>query len=219
VTVKPLSGGLNDAPSAGHQAALSKPSAADEAELLGRLRAGDERAFEVLIRESTPHLLEVARRYFRCESDAEDAVQDAFLSAFRAIDRFEGGSRLSTWLHRITINACLMKLRASSRRPAESIEDLLPTFDETGHHVRTPTTWRAGETLEAAEMRELVRSCIDRLPEPFRMALMLRDIEGLETKEAAEMLGLTEAALKTRLHRARQALRTLLDPIMRGARE
>jgi RNA polymerase sigma-70 factor (ECF subfamily) len=148
------------------------------------------------------------------EEDARDAVQDAFLSAFKAIGTFSGGAKISTWLHRIVINACLMKLRTRKRRPEVAIEEFLPTFLADGHQTRPTTAWR--ETAEQAaarrEVRELVRAAIDRLPEQFRTVLVLRDIEGLETGEAAELLGMKPEALKTRLHRARQALRGLLDP-------
>jgi len=96
-----------------------------EATMLDRLRAKDERAFEMLVRAYGGRMLAVARRLLRSEDDAADAVQEAFLAAFKSIDRFRGAARLSTWLHRIVVNAVLMKLRASSRRPEETIEDLL----------------------------------------------------------------------------------------------
>ena len=157
-------------------------------------------------------LLSVARRYLRSEEDARDAVQEGFVAAFRAIARFEGGSSLSTWLHRIVINACLMKLRSSRRRPETSIEDLLPKFDESGHRVAEPEEWResAETALQRSQTRRRVREAIDRLPEAYRSVLMLRDIEELSTAETARMLNVTENAVKIRLHRARQALRTLL---------
>ena len=187
-------------------------SFAAEAELLERLRQGDEEACERLVREQSGRLLAVARRYLRSEEDARDAVQDAFVAAFRSIGRFQGGSSLSTWLHRIAINACLMKLRSSRRRPEASIEDLLPRFDETGHRVAEPEEWRdsAEESIDRSQTRRLVREAIGRLPERYRTILMLRDIEELSTAEAAGILGLSENAVKIRLHRARQALRTVL---------
>jgi RNA polymerase sigma-70 factor (ECF subfamily) len=185
---------------------------AAEAEFLERLRRGDEEACEKLVREHTARLLAVARRYLRSEEDARDAVQEGFVAAFRSIGRFQGGSSVSTWLHRIVINACLMKLRSSRRRPEASIEDLLPRFDETGHRVAEPEEWRdsAEESIDREQTRRRVREAIDRLPQTYRSVLMLRDIEELSTAEAADTLGLTENAVKIRLHRARQALRTLL---------
>ena len=187
-----------------------------EAALAARLKAGDAAAFETLVREHGPRLLAVIRRYLPEESDAHDALQDAFLSAFKAMGTFEGGSRLSTWLHRIAVNAALMRLRTARRRPACSMEDLLPKFDETGHHQVAPATWDepAAGGMEREETLRTVRSCIEQLPEMFREVIVMRDIEGLDTAATAEALGMTEAAVKTRLHRARQALRALLDPHM-----
>jgi RNA polymerase sigma-70 factor (ECF subfamily) len=155
----------------------------------------------------------------RSDEDARDAVQDAFLSAFRSLDGFQGDALVSTWLHRIVVNACLMKLRTKRRRPEESIEDLLPGFLEDGHQAQPAAQWKeSGDDLLAREeTRTLVRACIDRLPEAHRTILILRDVEELDTDETAALLGLTSSAVKTRLHRARQALRTLLDPHLRGA--
>ena len=90
---------------------------ADDAALVARLRNGDSRAFEELVRRDTPRLLRVARRFLDSEEDARDAVQDAFVSAFRSISKFDSTALLSTWLHRIVINACLMKLRTRRRKP------------------------------------------------------------------------------------------------------
>ncbi len=184
----------------------------NEAALIERLRAGEESACELLVREHTGRLLAVARRYVRNEEDARDAVQEAFISAFRSIGRFQGGSSISTWLHRIAINACLMKLRSARRHAETSIEDLLPRFDATGHRVSTGEQWPESveAALESRQTRERVRAAIERLPEKYRRVILLRDIEELSTEEAAGLLELTENAVKIRLHRARQALRTLL---------
>ena len=191
----------------------SPEAAASEAELLRGLQAGEDAAFERLVRLYSGRMLAVARRFLPNEEDASDAVQDAFLSAFRAIDRFQGEARLSTWLHRIVVNACLMKLRTRRRRPEGKIEDLLPGFLEDGHFERPGAPWqeRADVLLESAENQKLVREAIALLPENYRTVLLLRDIEGFDTQQTAEELGMTTAAVKTRLHRARQALRTLLD--------
>jgi RNA polymerase sigma-70 factor (ECF subfamily) len=179
---------------------------------LAALRARDPDAVELLVRAESPRLLGVARRLLRNEADARDAVQDAFLSALQGLDKFEGGAALATWLHRIVVNAALMKLRSRRRRPEASIEDLLPSFVEDGHHAVHPRPWLAADALvERREVRELVRSCIDRLPCRYRTVLLLRDIEELDTADTAKILGLSAAAVKVRLHRARQALRALLD--------
>ncbi len=196
---------------------VAEGAQAGEADLVARLRAGSDAAYEELVRAQGARLLAVARRLLRSEEDARDAVQDAFISAFRAIDRFEGGSRLSTWLHRIVVNAALMKLRSQQRKPETSIEDLLPRFLEDGHFAEPPAEWQqsADQALERRETRELVRQAIDGLPANYRTVLLLRDIEGLDTAETAEALGVTANAVKIRLHRARQALREQLDEHMR----
>lgn len=181
--------------------------------LLERLRAGEDAAFRELVQANTGPMLAVARRFLRNEDDARDAVQDAFLSAFRALDRFAGDALLSTWLHRITINACLMKLRTRRRRPEGSIDDLLPGFLEDGRLAGADEPWdeQADEILETKQNRALVTEAIDRLPDIYRTVLILRDIEGFDTEQTAQALELTVPAVKTRLHRARQALKGLLD--------
>ncbi len=186
----------------------------DDAALLERLRRGEEAAFEELVRTYGSRMLAVARRFLSNEEDARDAVQDAFLSAFRSIGRFEGQARLSTWLHRIVVNAALMKLRTRRRKPEQSIEELLPGFLEDGHLAQPALEWRkaAEDPVEREQLRALLRESIDRLPEGYRNVLLLRDIEELDTEETARMMNISVAAVKTRLHRARLALRGLLEP-------
>lgn len=188
--------------------------------LLERLRAGDEMAYEELVRHEGRHLLAVARRLLRNEEDAQDAVQQAFLSAFRALPSFNGQSRLTTWLHRIVTNAALMKLRSRGRQHEDSIEDLLPAFLEDGHHTAQFSEWTlpAESKLLRRETRAHVRSAIDKLPDTYRTVLLLRDIEELNTEETAQILAVTPNTVKIRLHRARQALLKLLQPTMDTSR-
>lgn len=188
-----------------------------EASLVALLREGDPGAFETLVRTHMPMMLRVARRFMRSEEDARDVVQDAFVSAFRSIGKFGSNARLSTWLHRIVVNASLMRLRTQRRHPEEDIEEYLPRFKEDGHQLPRSEDWtETAETiLQRTELAGIVRAAIDRLPDTYREVLLLRDIEELSGEEAAETLGVTSNAVKVRLHRARQALRTLLDPYMR----
>ena len=162
----------------------------------------------------------MARRLLGNDDEARDALQDAFISVFRSIRNFEAGSRLSTWLHRVVVNAALMKLRTRRRHPEEEIEKYLPLFQEDGHQIVPSVEWmESAETaLQRKEMRQLVRAAIDRLPDTYRTVLLLRDIEEMNTEETAEILGISTTAAKLRLHRARQALRSQLDPQMRGSR-
>jgi RNA polymerase sigma-70 factor, ECF subfamily len=189
-----------------------------EIELVARLRAGEESAYITLVSDYGGRMLLVARRILNNEDDARDAVQDAFLSAFRSIDRFAGEAKLATWLHRITVNAALAKLRTQKRKPLRSIDDLLPTFVADGHEANPGAPWRVSgiAAAEQAETRNAVRAAIDQLPELYRTVLVLRDLEEVSTEDTAAMLGVTTNVVKTRLHRARQALRTLLDPVFRG---
>lgn len=184
----------------------------DESLLIARLRDGDERAYEELVRTHGGRLLAVCRRMLRNEEDARDAVQQTFLSAFRALATFHGTSRIATWLHRIAVNTALMKLRSRSRRPEDPIEELLPRFREDGHHAETWSDFGAPADvlLEQREVRGRVRAAIDRLPESYRTVLLLRDIEELDTVATAELLGVSANAVKIKLHRARQALARLL---------
>jgi RNA polymerase sigma-70 factor (ECF subfamily) len=194
-------------------AGVSPSDDGGEAALVERLRRGEEAAFAELVSAQGGRLLAVARRLLGSEEEARDAVQDAFLSAFRSISSFGGGARLSTWLHRIVVNAALMRLRRRRRKREEPIDELLPTFAADGHWSQEPKPWGASadELLAARDVRAAVRRCIDRLPESHRTVLLLRDIEDLDTDETAELLGITAGAVKVRLHRARQALRTLLE--------
>lgn len=180
--------------------------------LVARLKAGDQDAYEEVVRTLGGRMLAVARRFLNDEEAARDAVQDAFLSAFRGIERFDGQAQLSTWLHRIVVNAALMRIRTRQRRPEQSIEPMLPVFAEDGHHAETVVSWtESGEhALERKETRLLVRAAIAELPDTYRAALLMRDIEGLSTREAADLAGISENALKLRLHRARQALATVI---------
>jgi RNA polymerase sigma-70 factor (ECF subfamily) len=184
----------------------------EETVLVAGLRAGAEWAYEAMIRQYGGRLLSVARRFVRNEEDARDVLQSAYLSAFRAMDCFEGDAQLSTWLHRIVVNTALMRLRSQKRKPEESIEDLLPAFQSDGHHVEQFSDWStpADELIERHEARRAVRRCIARLPERYRSVLLLRDIEERSTQEAADLLDMTPTAVKVRLHRARQALSALL---------
>jgi RNA polymerase sigma-70 factor (ECF subfamily) len=185
----------------------------DEPQLIARLRAGEESAFEQLVRSSSGRLLAAARRLLRNEEDARDAVQSAFIRAYQSLSRFREESRISTWLHRILVNEALMRLRSKAARENESIDDLMPAFVADGHQTRETVDWSeaADEALERAETAELIRRRIDQLPDLYRTVLVMRDIEEMSNAEVAEILGLSTNVVKVRLHRARQALRTLLE--------
>lgn len=188
----------------------------DEAALLARLRAGEESAYAELVRRCGGRMLATARRILGDEEEARDAVQDAFLSAFRSMGEFAGEARPSTWLHRIVVNAALMRLRSRRRHPAQGLEDLLPRFDREGVRIEAPELAAPddddpGEALDRTARERLVRDCIARLPDSYRVVLVLRDVEELSTEDTARALQISPPNVKTRLHRARQALKTLLE--------
>ncbi len=173
----------------------------DEAELIVRLRTGDNAAYEHLFRTHAGAMMAVARRFFGDTDDAAEAVQDAFVSAFKAMTVFEGTAKLGTWLHRITVNACLLKLRGRKR------SRLVPLGEG---EVASAAGCDSG--LSQAETCTRVRACVEQLPEAYRAVIRLRDLEGLSTEETAARLGVNSGAVKTRLHRARQALKSILEP-------
>ena len=183
----------------------------DEAEWVRQLQAGKEEAFDRVIRAFGGRLLSVARRYVGNDEDARDVVQTAYLNAFRALGEFQGGCQLSTWLHRIVVNTALMRLRTRRRHPEESIDSLLPAFRENGRHGEQFSDWPPIDQLLARqETQAAVRACIKQLPESYRVVLLLRDIDELSTQDVAKLLAITPTAVKVRLHRARQALATLI---------
>lgn len=174
--------------------------------LVRRLCAGDERAYATLMRTYAARLLAVARRLVRDEEDARDVMQEAWLQVFRALPRFEQQARLATWLHRIVVNAALMKLRSRRRRPVS-----LPDESPPGEWDVPSDESTAEEALLAEERRALVQRALARLPEAHRGVLLLRDFEELDTDETATRLGTSVDAAKTRLHRARRALRSAIE--------
>jgi RNA polymerase sigma-70 factor (ECF subfamily) len=196
---------------AGEQTALP-----NEQDLIRRLKAGEDAAFEELVRALTGRLLAVARRIARTEQDAEDAVQEAFLSAFKSISAFDGRSALSTWLHRITVNAVLARSRRQGGRADVSLDTLLPTFEASGLHHEKPKAWAAVTDQGEAriQQQEALRQAMDQLPDEFRAVLVLRDVEGLDSRAVAESLQISDALVRQRLHRGRQALMKLLEPVM-----
>lgn len=183
-------------------------------------RRSNRKTDTALVRENAGWMLAVARRILNDGPHAEDAVQNAFSSVFLKLDDFEGRSSIKTWMHRIVVNEALMILRSIVRKKETPIDPLLPQFDDAGCRIdqqliepETPES-----LLQSAETAAFVRDAIGKLPENYRIVLVLRDIEELSTREVGDALRLSEANVKVRLHRARAALKKLLEPAYRSGK-
>ena len=185
-----------------------------EAGLLAGLQAGDSAAYRRLVELNSANVYHVALKLLGDEQEAEDVLQETFLSAFRSIDRFEGRSKLSTWLYRIAYNASLMRLRKRDQMKAFSLDQPAADGDELDpQESRYLVDWSQvpDDQLLTAEARQEMERAIADLPETLRSAFVLRDIQGLSGAETAEVLGITVQAVKNRLHRARLRLRDRLS--------
>jgi RNA polymerase sigma-70 factor, ECF subfamily len=186
-------------------------------ELAARAAAGDESAFETIVTRYEARVFRLAWRLTANESDAADVLQEAFLQVYRKLATFRGDSRFGTWLYRIATNAALMLRRARSRRPSEPLDGFLPSFDETGLHAATPAELQAAagveQQLDRRRLAERALAAIDRLPDNYREAFVLRDLEEMTTAQVAEILGLEPAAVRQRVHRARMMLRGYLGAL------
>lgn len=187
------------------------PDRTDDDQLIDRILAGDTQAFDTVWDSYGSRLTAVARRMTRNDHDADEAVQDALLSAYQALPRFQRNSRLSTWLHRIVVNAALMLMRRRQRRHEVSYDDLESVDGESRWEPAELADLSDGplRAAERAEAARHVRGLIAALPDVHRTVLELRDLEERSTAETAAALGISKGAVKTRLHRARQALREL----------
>ncbi|MGD8491486.1 MAG: sigma-70 family RNA polymerase sigma factor [Anaerolineae bacterium] len=185
-----------------------------EADLVQNLQAGEPAAFRRLVQLNSANVYNVALKLLGDEQEAEDVLQETFLSAFQAIDRFEGRSQLSSWLYRIASNASLMRLRKRKGMTTFSLDQPMGDAEqddgrESPHLVDWSTV--PDDQLLTAEAREEMDLAIAELPESLRSAFVLRDIQGLSGAETAEVLGISVQAVKNRLHRARLRLRDRLS--------
>ncbi len=171
-------------------------------------QAGVDEAFDAVVEQFAPMAYNVALRILQNPADAEDAVQDAFVSAYRGFSRFHGQSKPSTWLYRIVVNAALMKIRKEKRRAkylSEAPVEELTVQDKSNDPERAAVN---------GELRRELERGMDSLPEDLRLAVILRDVQGFTNDEASETLGISVAALKSRLHRGRVQLRQYLEPYL-----
>ena len=195
------------------QPIAAQPVVTDE-ELVARARAKDFGAFEELVGRYEDKIYRLAFRFVRNETDAKEIVQDTFLSVWRKLDTFKGDAQFGSWLYRVAANAALMRLRAQRRHPEVSTEELpIDYLDNYGHLPNTGENWakRPDDELQSDELRRRIQAAVDDLPEIYRTVFLVRDVEGLSTEETAEVLQISVPTVKTRLHRARLALRDAIS--------
>jgi len=192
--------------------------------LIERLRARDPSVLEPLMNRYSGRVYRVAFGITRNHADAEEVAQDVFLTLVRKIDSFEGRSALGTWLYRVAANAALIKRRGKRAEREVNLEDYLPTFKPDGHRegdrAQLLTDWSATPEAEllSGEARQMLEEGLALLPDHYRAILVLRDVEELSNDEVAEILGESVASVKSRLHRARMALREVLTRRLGAAR-
>jgi RNA polymerase sigma-70 factor (ECF subfamily) len=189
---------------------VSSGASSDERDLIEQAQAGDEDAFEQIVRLHADRVYRALRRFGLQPDEAEDVAQDVFLRAWRGLHRFERRSQLSTWLYRIAFNEAKRRLgrgEPAAVRPGPEGADPLAALPDS------PQRGPAARALDQ-EFEATLQDALMQLPADFRAAVVLRDLEGLSTREAASALGLREAAFKSRLHRGRMQLRGLLEPYL-----
>ncbi len=192
----------------------------DDESLVDALRAGDANGVEALVQRYGAWIYRVAARILGDRRDAEEVCQDVLMTVVRKIGTFKGGAAFSSWIYRIAANAAYDRARARRARVDDvSLDAVLPVFDEMGRHVEPVVDWSRSleDPAVAGEVRTVLERAIENLPEDYRVVLVLRDVEELTNEEVAKTLGLTVAAVKSRLHRARlfvrKALTQLLAPV------
>jgi len=185
--------------------------------LAARAAAGDDRAFEEIVARYERRVFRLACR-LTSETDAPDVLQNTFLQVYRHLPSFRGESRFATWLYRIATNVALMLRRARTRKPAESLDAFMPRFDEHGMHADLPAQLqvasRADELIDRQALVEKARAGIARLPDAYRDAFVLRDLEEMSTTDVAQVLGVEPATVRQRVHRARLLLRGYLSDLV-----
>jgi len=185
----------------------------DDNVLLEGLRRGAPEAVESLFDRFHNRIFGLAMSILKNESDAEEAVQDVFLTVVRKANTFKGDSALYSWMYRICVNACLMRLRGKRRSETVSIEEFMPVFTEEGMHASFIDDWSKEVERKALEkeLGQVIQRFTEDLSEKYRVVFVLSDVEGLSNEETAQILGLTVPAVKSRLHRARLYLRERLS--------
>lgn len=180
-------------------------------QIICRLRDGQEEAFELLVQRYRARVQRLALRFTRNREEAEEVSQEVFLTIYRKLDQFEGKSSFSTWLYRVAVNASLMRLRSQETTETVPIDDLVGDLVGDEEEAVKPPDSR----LHSEEALAQIERAMEHMPEEFKTILILRDIEDFSNEEAAEIMDLSVAAVKSRLHRARGYLRKKLEDVYR----
>jgi RNA polymerase sigma-70 factor (ECF subfamily) len=169
---------------------------------------------EQVFRDHAARVYNLARRMLGNDADAEDVTQDVLLQVVRKLNTFRGDANLTTWLHRVTVNAALAHRRKRATREHREVPDPLEVFTEHGYHAHAVKPWSAAPDRQALkrETTELIEKAIRELPELYRDVYVLADVEGLPNQDIGELLGLSLPAVKSRLHRGRLLMRDALAP-------
>ncbi|HSZ83933.1 MAG TPA: sigma-70 family RNA polymerase sigma factor [Polyangia bacterium] len=200
----------SEADGAASEADGAQAASPSDDELIARARAKDFAAFETLLGRYEDKVYRLAFRIVRNETDAKEILQETFVSIWRKLDTFKGDSQFGSWVYRIATNAALMRLRSQRRHPEVSTEELpIGYLDNYGQPMPAGENWskRPDDQLQSSELRTHIQTAVDALPDIYRTVFIVRDVEGLSTEETAAALGISVPTVKTRLHRARIALR------------
>lgn len=189
---------------------IEKALEVTDAQLVDSFRAGDKEAFVELLNRYSEKVHNLSIRITRSEEDAEEVLQDVFVTVYNKIEKFEGKSAFSSWLYRITVNTSFMKLRKRKQNTAISIEEVSPGIRDNWVGRRSDTA-DVNYICSRHELREELEKAIAKLPEEYRVIFVLRDVDGLSNQEVGEILNLSVPAVKSRLHRSRLMLRKRLQ--------
>jgi RNA polymerase sigma-70 factor (ECF subfamily) len=203
-------------PAASKEVALRYIPTTEETNTIRALQVRDREAMDHLVRDQCHRIYAAIFRLVRDPDEARSLVQETFLQAFRSLGSFRGHAKVSTWLYGIAMNVTSSYLRKKKRHrrvlSEQDIDLLQPSFTRSGAHAERYVTWNPERLMEKRERKHLVREAIDQLPEPYRVVLVMRDLEELSTTEVAAALSISEGNVRIRLHRARNAVRKLLAP-------
>ena len=195
-----------------------------ESELIARAIQGDGEAFGALVEPYLGLFSAGIQRILQDVHDTQDALQEALLALFTQLHRFQGKSKFSTWAYRVCLNEALMLRRSRMRRREDTLEDFLPHFTPDGHHMDREglkdlsQEATALESVQEAQVREKVQEGLNLLSDEQRAVFVLRDLEGMDTEDVANMLGISRGLVRQRLHRARLGLRGFLAPLLQESK-